>query len=280
MTTAQRLAIRRPGGRDLAVDVFAPGGGLGGGGMGACVVLLHGGAWMFGGPQDMAAQAAALAAEGFTCIAAEYRLSPEATWPAQVQDVQDVIAWVRAQAADLRISPDRIALLGASAGGHLALMAAPQAAAVVAICAPPELRLPPAEAGANPIAALLGPGADAAAAWAASPLAHVSAAFPPVCLVGGGRDTLVPPEALLALYAALHAAGVPVDLHIHHGHAHGFDLLPSMFTPVLAQITLFLKRAMVDPGHYAQESERLNPFARPGTPAMPHPAPETMGAAS
>jgi acetyl esterase/lipase len=274
MTQPQRLAVRRPGRRDLAVEVFAPTGPA----LESCVILLHGGAWMFGSPADMAPQADALAAEGFTCIAAEYRLSPEAPWPAQLHDVTDVIAWARTQATALGFSADRIALLGASAGGHLALMAAPQAAAVVAVCAPPALVLPPAEAGPNPIAALLGPGADAAAARAASPAAHVSAAYPPVCLIGGGRDALVPPAALLAFATALDADGVPADLHIYHGHAHGFDLLPSMAAAVLAQIVLFLRRAMVDPDHYARESETLNPFARPGPPAMPHPAPRPVGA--
>jgi acetyl esterase/lipase len=235
----------------------------------------------------MAPQARALADDGFTCVTAEYRLSGEAQWPAQLQDVLDVVAWAKREAESLGVSPDKIALLGGSAGGHLALMAAPHVAAVVAVCAPPELRLPPAEAGPNPsaeagpnpIAALLGSASSEAAAREASPLTHVSEAFPPTCLIGGGCDTLVPPAAVLTLFAELEAAGVPVDLHIYHGQAHAFDLLPSMIGPVQAEITLFLKRAMVDPTRYARESETLNPFARPGPAPLPIPAPLPVGAA-
>jgi acetyl esterase/lipase len=269
------VLIQRPIGRDLAADVYLPAGDA----LGAGVILLHGGAWMFGHRSDMAPQAIALAAAGFTAITAEYRLSGEAVWPAQLQDVTDLIAWARRNAETFCFSADRIALLGGSAGGHLALMAAPQVAAVVAVCAPAELHLPPAEAGPNPIAALLGPTASPAAARAASPLTHVSVEFPPICLIGGGRDALVPPAALLALSTALEAAGVAVDLHIYHGQAHAFDLLPSMAATVQAEIALFLQRAVVDPQFYARESETLNPFARPGPPAMPHPAPMPAGAA-
>jgi acetyl esterase/lipase len=120
--------------------------------------------------------------------------------------------------------------------------------------------------------------ADAAAAREASPLAHVSASLPPVCLIGGGRDTLVTPGVLLGFAGALVAAGVAVDLHVYHGHEHAFDVLPSMSAIVQSEICLFLKRAVADPDHYAHESETLNPFARPGLPAMPHPAPVLSGA--
>jgi acetyl esterase/lipase len=169
--------------------------------------------------------------------------------------------------------------MGGSAGGHLALMAAPNVAAVVAVCAPPELRLPPAEAGPNPIAALLGATASESVALEASPLTHVSSAFPPVCLIGGGRDTLVPAGKLLTLFAALEAVGVPVELHIFNGQAHAFDLLPSMLGPLQAEISFFLKRAIVDPGRYARESEELNPFARSGPPPMPQPVPQPANTA-
>lgn len=267
MTQAYPAIVKRRDARDLHVDVFPPSGDLAGAG----VILLHGGGWMSGHRRDMAEQAGALAAAGFAAISAEYRLSPEVPWPAQLQDVFDIVAWARREAASLQIGSGRIALLGGSAGGHLALMAAAHVDAVVALCAPPELRLPPEKAGPNPIAALLGPAASNAAARDASPIAHVSADLPPICLIGGGQDGLVPPADLLAFADALAQGGVPVDLHIYHGHAHAFDLLPSVAPTVLGEIVLFLKRTIVDPQYYAQESKRLNPFAdpewRPGPPA-------------
>ena len=244
---------------------------------------------MFGDRKDMAGYAVELAAQGFTAIAPEYRLLGEAPWPAQIQDVRDVIAWVDSHAEALGLSPAKIAVMGMSAGGHLALLAAgvqdedpfggadgPTAgriAAVVSAFAPPVIEPPPPQAGPNPIAALLGPPPNLDKARAASPMTYVSRRFPPTFLLNGAADGLVTHQATLALFQALDAAGVPVDLHIYHGHTHEFTRLPSMLAPVQAEVALFLKRAMVDPEGYALENRELNPFARPGGPPMPGPPP-------
>jgi hypothetical protein len=90
---------------------------------------------------------------------------------------------------------------------------------------------------------------------------------------------MVPHHAQLALFNALEAAGVPSDLRLYHGHTHEFTRLPSMLGPVMADVALFLKRAMVDPEHYAQENERLNPFAKPGFPPLPSAEPPAHAAA-
>ena len=260
------FTIERAGGRDLAVDLYPPEGPS----LNAAVILLHGGGWAFGHRRDMAPQAREYAGHGFTAIGAEYRLSGEAAWPAQLDDVADILGWVRREAGMLGIDAGKVALHGVSAGGHLALMSAEHADAVVACGAPPALHLPPPGAGPNPIAALLGPAASPAAALAASPVSHVSAGLPPICLIGGGSDKLVPASELVAYFSALQDAGVGVSLHLYHRHHHAFDMLPSMLGPVHEQAVLFLKRAMVDPAYYEQESDTLNPFARglpPGPPA-------------
>jgi dipeptidyl aminopeptidase/acylaminoacyl peptidase len=106
-------------------------------------------------------------------------------------------------------------------------------------------------------------------ARAASPLTYVSPAFPPTLLLSGTKDAMVPHQAQLALFAALDGAGVSADLRLYHGHTHEFTRLPSMLGPVMADVALFLKRAMVDPQHYALENETLNPFAKPGFPPSP-----------
>ena len=90
------------------------------------ILAIHGGAWR-GGDKVWGEQfAEELCPFGYVVISVNYRLSsrPNATWPAQIEDVQKALKYVRANAGRLRIDPDRIASLGMSAGGHLATMVA------------------------------------------------------------------------------------------------------------------------------------------------------------
>ncbi|GGC01723.1 hypothetical protein GCM10011494_20340 [Novosphingobium endophyticum] len=108
------------GRRNIALDVFRPIEDPNG----AAVILLHGGGWARGHRSATYGYARALAAAGFVAIAAEYRLVGEAAFPAQVDDVRDAVRWVLHNAAELGVDPEKIALQGYSAGGHLALMVA------------------------------------------------------------------------------------------------------------------------------------------------------------
>ena len=90
------------------------------------ILAIHGGAWR-GGDKAWGEQfAEELCPFGYVVVSINYRLSsqPGATWPAQIEDVQKALRYVRANARRLRIDPDRIASLGMSAGGHLATMVA------------------------------------------------------------------------------------------------------------------------------------------------------------
>jgi acetyl esterase/lipase len=90
------------------------------------VLVIHGGAWR-GGDKAWGQQfAEELCPYGYVVVAVNYRLSSRegGTWPAQIEDVQKAIRYLRANAAALRIDPERMATLGMSAGGHLATMAA------------------------------------------------------------------------------------------------------------------------------------------------------------
>jgi hypothetical protein len=86
------------------------------------LVYLHSGAWItgnrFGGP------AVRQASRGYAVASIEYRLAPQHIWPAQVQDTKAAVRWLRANAARFRLDPNRIALFGTSAGGHIASVAA------------------------------------------------------------------------------------------------------------------------------------------------------------
>ncbi len=269
MTQCQIFAVPGPDNRELSVDVYRPAQN----GNHAVVILLHGGGWAMGDRRTMAPYALALAGHGFTAVAAEYRLSPEALWPAQLIDVRAAFNWVAEHADQLGIDAGRIAFQGFSAGGHLAMMAASTAlpgypltvrpGAVVSLFAPSELRLPPKEAGPNPVRMLLGADAGDNEARDASPTSHISAAFPPTFLLNGTCDPLASYDDALALFAQFTAAGVPVDLQLFQGQTHEFAELPRMLPPVQASIAAFLDRVVVDPAGYEEENLRLNKFMNP-----------------
>ena len=115
-----------PGFRPLALDLYLPPGTA----THPLVVYVHGGGWVGGNTRhsgaltDFPRALARLAAEGFTVASVEYRLSSEAPFPAQLQDLRAALRYLRANAAKYRIEPDKVALWGGSAGGQLSALAA------------------------------------------------------------------------------------------------------------------------------------------------------------
>lgn len=106
-------------------DVYAPKSDGGRTGRPA-ILAIHGGAWR-GGDKAWGEQfAEELCPRGYVVFAVNYRLSgrPGGTWPAQIEDVQKALRYIRANAGRFGVDPDRIASLGMSAGGHLATMVA------------------------------------------------------------------------------------------------------------------------------------------------------------
>jgi acetyl esterase/lipase len=89
------------------------------------LLFVHGGAWVIGNKEYQGLPLLnRFAASGWICFSANYRLSPRATFPDHIIDVKRAIAWVRAHAAEYGGDPDFILISGASAGGHLASLAA------------------------------------------------------------------------------------------------------------------------------------------------------------
>jgi len=110
-------------GCDIRADVY-PARGVRG--LAPAVIWLHGGALMWGSCTYMTRpeQVELYTRAGYTLIALDYRLAPESKLPAILEDVLDGLYWVRNQgAARCGIDPERVALIGHSAGGYLALMA-------------------------------------------------------------------------------------------------------------------------------------------------------------
>lgn len=107
------------GARDLHADVYRPEGAE----LLPAVIMIHGGGWNSGDKTLQRPMAQRLAARGYVAIPIEYRLIPEALYPAGLHDVKTAIRWVRSHADSLGVDPDRIAVWGCSAGAQLATLA-------------------------------------------------------------------------------------------------------------------------------------------------------------
>jgi acetyl esterase/lipase len=89
------------------------------------LLQVHGGAWMLGAKEHQGRPLMnRMAAQGWVCVAINYRLSPRDPWPAHIVDVKRAIAWVKDNIAEYGGDPDYLAITGGSAGGHLAALAA------------------------------------------------------------------------------------------------------------------------------------------------------------
>jgi acetyl esterase/lipase len=205
------------------------------------VVQIYGGAWQRGAPGDDAKFATYLAARGYVVFAIDYRHAPQWRWPAQIEDVRAALAWIRGHAGDYDADASRLALLGRSAGAHLAMMAAfesgaPPVRAVVSYYGPVDLtdgyRNPPHPDPLDVRAieeALLGGTPDQMPDRyrEASPISYVTRRLPPSLLIYGGRDHIVLSRFGARLDARLRAAGATsVFLEIPWAE-HAFDLVPN-----------------------------------------------------
>lgn len=169
------------------------------------VIVMHGGSWNSGDQTQLPAINRYLAARGYGVVAITYRLAPESPFPAAYEDVLSAVAWVKREGPALGLDPERIVLLGRSAGGHLALLAGytPRDPAIRGVIAyyPPVDMVWSYEHPSNPwvfdsigtlSAFLSGSPSEQPKLYAdASPLAFANASSPPTLLVHGARDELV-----------------------------------------------------------------------------------------
>jgi acetyl esterase/lipase len=210
------------------------------------VVYLHGGGWRQGA-RDMTSPAfrgwrpgllARVASAGFAVVCPDYRLSGEARFPAQLDDVHRALDWVTGSGAEHGIDPDRILLWGDSAGGHLAILAAlrgqPRPAIRGVVAWYPVTDLVGIQADAEAIGGEPHNTADAretallgglicdlpTLAADASPVSHAAAATAPFLLAHGTADLGVPFAQSARLRDALLAAGAQASLHTVEGAGH------------------------------------------------------------
>jgi acetyl esterase len=244
--TIEDVEYQRQGGRPLLARLYRPGGQ----GPFPAAVQVHGGAWVNKDRTDNAFMARALAESGILVASIDFRMPPEAAYPASLADINLAIRWLKANAGDWRSRADWIGSFGTSSGGHQALLAAmrpedPRYAALWLPDAPaidarqafvvsgwgvldPLLRYRLAEAAGN--GELLDNhhrfwGEEAAMREGSIPAileAREKVDLPPALVFGGDRDEWVPVEVMREVVALWRRAGGEAELELYDGANHGF----------------------------------------------------------
>jgi acetyl esterase/lipase len=229
------------------------------------IVFVHGGGWRAGVRANFAPMAIRMAERGYAAATISYRLSPEALYPAAVQDARAAVRWMRAHAAEYGIDPSKIAIGGGSAGGQIAALAGVTdgltrfdsdggpgsvSSAVQAIVnidglsdftseAARKYEDDPAKQPSSAGAWFGGRYAEKAAFWReASPLFYVNAKTPPILFIGSaqprfsvGREEMV---------ARLGEAGVANRVVLVPETPHSFWLFDPWLGPTVEATVSFL----------------------------------------
>lgn len=232
------------------LDVYAPRGARG---SAPVAVFFYGGSWDSGRRQDYNWVGRALAAKGFVAVVADYRIYPDVTYPAFLEDGALAVRWAADNAAAYGGDPGRIVLAGHSAGAYNAVMLGldrrwlaaagvdPSTVRAVAGLAGPYDFLPIA----SPITErIFGATPDLPAT---QPAAHVRSDAPPAFLATGDDDEMVWPRNTSRLAAKLRDAGATVEERHYPGVDHIRIILALSRplrgrAPVLEEMTAFLRR--------------------------------------
>jgi len=236
------LVYGRGGERELKLDLAMP---KEGDGSFPAIVFLHGKGWREGSRIDMNHFIEGVAHMGYVGVTVEYRLAPNARFPAQVEDCKAAVRWLRANAKTYRVRPERIGVVGFSAGGHLAYMLGvtretdglegnggnadqpSRVQAVVGFFAPTDFstRDWPRDLEQEVIVPFLGGSfADKPDVYKkASPVSYVTNDAPPFLLFHGNADKLVPVDQSRRLATKLRSFGVPATIVELEGEGHGFS---------------------------------------------------------
>ena len=200
------------------------------------VLWVHGGGWKSNDKSWILVPY--LVAKGYAVASINYRYSTEAIFPAQIQDANEALNFLLHHAEEYGLDKNRVAVAGDSAGGHLALLlglardeggfgadAGVRPRAVIDFFGPTDFTVftePPPAGAEDVIAQLLGasPRDRPDLAKAASPVTYVTAASPPVLILHGDKDDVVPPGQSRVLADLLKKANVPVDLVLVPGAGH------------------------------------------------------------
>ncbi|MEG4987446.1 alpha/beta hydrolase [Microcoleus sp. BR0-C5] len=227
------IVFANPGGVSLQLNLYRPMQI----GKYPAIITLYGGAWQRGNPDYNQEFSRYMAAQGYCVVAIDYRHAPKYQFPAQLDDVQAALSYIKTHAADWEIDLARIALMGRSAGAHLAMLTAYDSSvlpvrAVVNYYGPNDLirgyNDPPFPDAINVRAVLrafLGGTPDELNELyrRASPINYIKPNLPPSLLVYAGRDHIVQPKFGRSLYERFRATGERAILLEIPWAEHAFD---------------------------------------------------------
>lgn len=229
-------------GKRLLLDAYVPPAGEG---RRPAVVMIHGGGWRLGDKASWQPEAEQLAARGWVAFSINYRLDEPSVFPAEIDDAQAAVRWLRAHAEEYRVDTSRIAAVGESAGGHLAAMLATLGSGALdqdarirvgAAWSPPvDLTALAGSRGASWIGPLLGCNRETCPDRLAqsSPVNHVDGTDAPLYLANSTEE-LVPLAQAQAMAERLKAAGVDHHLDVYAGNRHALDFRADAWGPTLA----------------------------------------------
>ncbi|QOY91024.1 alpha/beta hydrolase [Paludibaculum fermentans] len=196
---------------------------------GAAVMVCPGGGY---GGLSMEKEGSAVAewfnSFGVSAFVLKYRLGPRYHHPVMLDDARKGISMIRTRAKEFGVDPNKIGVMGFSAGGHLASSLSthfqegerPDFAVLVY----PVISFTTRYTHSGSMFNLLGNPPDPALVWDLSSELKVTAQTPPTFLFHTSGDTTVPPENSILYYMALRSAGVPAELHIYQNGPHGVGL--------------------------------------------------------
>lgn len=253
-----RTAVDATGTRQLRMDIFRPAAEAPGGGQG--IMLVHGGAWRSGDKSHFYALANLLAQHGHVVFLPEFRLAPEARYPAGMVDIGDALAWSRAHAGEFGLVADRIAVGGASSGGQMASLLAYAGPSgmfgsgaerranalidldgVLDFTSPQALHFENAAGAQSPAARWLGGDYEhAGATWqAASAASYVGPQSPPTLIVSSGIPRFT--EGKETVLASLARHGIRHSVYTFDKAPHDFWLFAPWLSVTADRIDAFLR---------------------------------------
>jgi acetyl esterase/lipase len=231
------------------------------------VVFWYGGMWTKGTKERYRFVGAALANSGYVAILPDYRLYPQAHFPAFVEDGARAVQWARAHAAELGGNPHAIFLMGHSAGAHIAASLALDPRYLRNVGGDASwvrgwigLSGPYALQTSIPILQAIFPKPFAPMDW--QPVALVNGHSPPALLLHGTDDYMVHPLQAVQMDLKLRSAGVRVECRIYEGRTH-FDIVAAFSLPLRVEApSLTDVRRFIDGTMAAPHLTRVDP----GTP--------------
>lgn len=253
-TTETDVTYCTRNGLDLQMDISYPAFG----GPWPVLLIVHGGGWSEGDKADLFISPTGA---GLLVVSINYRLYPAARFPAMIEDVKCALRFLRAHAGRYNLDPQRIALVGYSAGAHLAALAGladPSAGwdsgpypfqssrvqAVVVIAGPANLGQSFPETVADLIEGVFGP----QQLVSGSPVTYARPDAPPFLIIHGDADPLVPVEQAYLLHEALQKAGARAELLIVKNGGHGLEAVGGEASPapsvIFQQVLEFLARSL------------------------------------